>query len=247
MVANGTDLKKTGIGEITGKIVLVQPAKLLGKVFPHEEIFEDVSNFRAMTHIGTLRYGSYFDSNPFYGIKKCGGELKITPMEQTPPWFQNALKGDDITPITCSNPDCGLYLRIYCPPSELRSVMFSLMFKQMFPGWNSFHYLDCGSYQWEQYYPYFSKEERMAITRLGLISLIPFCFWGNVKSEVGHVGHYDLGFTLYAGVNSLDSFDGLDTWARFLVGKKEEQLKNFLDHEAYPSLLGPRMPFHRHK
>ncbi len=243
----GTDLQRTGVGDITGKILVVQPKGVNGRVFDYNNVFNNTLNLKALIHTGTLGYGPYFDSNPLFDFVPCGGGIRVLSMGETPQWFRDAMKDEDVVPITCSNAQCKMQLRIYYSSASMQNVMLHLMIKQMFLGWKSFYYLDCGAYKFERWsHSHISREEQQIMNELGVISMIPQCCWGQlVDSPRTH--HFDFGFTLKPGIKSGNDFDGYDGWARFLIGKKFEQLQNFLNHEGFPSVLGPRDPFHDQK
>lgn len=234
---------------VTGKIFIIQPARtrgLPGKMFPEEETFNDVVKLENMVHVGTMGF------DPHYGVDQydsCGGFIiteELRKAVDVPAWFKEQVGDGEKLVLYCER--CKSFARIYYDARNMYRVMLHLMIKQVFPDAGSCGYVDCA--WWDNLATRkMTHDERVEVGSLGVMSVIPKGIWG-ICSQIGRTGggnHLDLGYVTKKNMHTLSNFYGYDRWARFLVKKKEEQLKNFLNHEAFPSLLGPREPFRKEK
>lgn len=238
-----TDLNKIA----SGRVFIVNPQDVEGKNFNYRQVFNKTIKLEALVHTGMLEYERNFGfgENPLYDFKPCGGQVLKVSMDQTPVWYHNPLwnREKDTIVIRCFS--CGMLFRINYQDFIIESMMSRLILKQMVPILKNFNYFNCVAKGFKDFY--IDKDDKKIaslINGLGLIALIPCGLFGYQhqpeKSLSRVIGPCDFGFTIFPGIKTFESFDGWDDWARFLIQKKDGELKKFLDNVAYPLLLGPK-------
>lgn len=196
-----------------------------------QAIFEDCMAFR-WTHVGWIG----FDITGIKVFWPCGGKILTE--------FQDGRQTRHKTRIvTCSNADCQAHLKVTIPEAELPSHLLHLMIKQIAPNIPMLNFLYCHR---DYVDPFLQASQRRTLVAymkaigspLGLSHDLLF---GSAPKVInGKSNRFSLAFTPLSGVNiSAYSFDGLDSWANFLLMKKFEQLRENCQGLT-AQILGPK-------
>ena len=221
MELNDTDLS---LGNGMGFVVL-QPIETEGmkgvanmdqpdKWALNRRIINGLQNAHRFVHVGNFSIATAKEGFPCYPESReyhsCGGIIEVKRSDSRPE-----------PKIECSLcPIDALFYHLKL--GELPDLLLHLLMKQMFPNLPTCNYFYC--------------EPDKPGGELGMMAVAEDILG---LKRAGSLGFWtaSLGFVLMPGMRVLDSFGGFDTWARFLVELKFEQIRS--SHESLlPALIG---------